>query len=148
MREACAEKDTRANMTNAEINTAAAVAEQGAHVAPEKGTSRKVATKKRGAPKGQKTARSAKPQKAPRASKRAAKPELKAAAPRAESKGAQILALIRRPKGATLSELAKLTGWQNHSIRGFLSGTVNKKMGLTVESARREDGERVYSLKK
>ncbi len=71
-----------------------------------------------------------------------------AATPRAESKGAKILALIRRPKGATLAELAKLTGWQNHSIRGFLSGAVGKKMGLTVESAKREDGERVYSISK
>jgi hypothetical protein len=148
MREASAEKDLRTTMTNAETTTAAAVAEQGAHVAPEKGTSKKVATKKRGAPRGRKTARSAKPKKAPRASKKAVKTEPKAAAPRAESKGAQILALIRRPKGATLAELAKLTGWQNHSIRGFLSGALRKKMGLTVESIRRENGERVYSLKK
>jgi hypothetical protein len=88
------------------------------------------------------------PKKTAKTRKKAAKPERKAAAPRAESKGAQILALIRRPKGATLSELAKLTGWQNHSIRGFLSGTVGKKMELTVESVKREDGERVYSLKK
>ena len=56
--------------------------------------------------------------------------------------------MIRRPKGATLAELAKLSGWQNHSIRGFLSGAVSKKMGLTVESTRREDGERVYSISK
>jgi hypothetical protein len=129
------------DMTNEETNTAAAVAEQGAHVAPQKGTSKKVPSKKKGAPKGQKTAKGAKP-------KRTAKTESKAAAPRAESKGAQILALIRRPKGATLAELANVTGWQNHSIRGFLSGTVGKKMGLAVESTRREDGARVYSIKK
>jgi len=148
MRQAGAEKDTGTNMTNEETNKAAAGAEQGAHVAPEKGTSKKVATKKRGAPRGRKTARSAKPQKAPRASKKAVKTEPKTASPRAESKGAQILALIRRPKGATLAELAKVTGWQNHSIRGFLSGTVGKKMGLAVESTKREDGGRVYSIKK
>jgi hypothetical protein len=147
MREASAEKDTSTNMTNAETNTAA-VAEQGAHVAPEKGTPKKVATGKKGAPKGQKTAKGAKPRKSDKASKKPAKAGRKTGAPRAESKGAQILALIRRPKGATLADLAKLTGWQNHSIRGFLSGTVGKKMGLTVESAKREDGERVYSLKK
>jgi hypothetical protein len=128
-------------MTNEETTKAADVAGQGAHVAPEKGTSKKVASKKKGAPKGRKTAKGAKPQKT-------AKPARKAPAPRAESKGAQILGMIRRPKGATLAELAKLTGWQNHSIRGFLSGTVGKKMGLSVESTKREDGERVYSLKK
>jgi len=136
------------NMTNEQTTTAAAGAEQGAHVAPEKGTSKKVTSKKKGAPRGQKTAKSTKPKKVAGASKKAAEPERKAAAPRAESKGAQILALIRRTKGATLAELAKLTGWQNHSIRGFLSGTVGKKMGLTVESTKREDSERVYSLKK
>ena len=135
-------------MTNEETTKTAAGAEQGAHVAPEKGTSKKVASPKKGAPKGQQTAKGAKPKRTAKVSKKAAKPERKAAAPRAESKGAQILALIRRPKGATLAELAKLTGWQNHSIRGFLSGTVGKKMGLTVESAKREDGMRVYSLKK
>jgi hypothetical protein len=140
MREASAEKGYENDMTNEETNTAAAIAEQGAHVAPEKGTSKKVPSKKKGAPKGQKTAKGAKP-------KKTAKPA-RTAAPRAESKGAQILALIRRPKGATLAELAKVTGWQNHSIRGFLSGTVGKRMGLTVESTKREDGARVYSIKK
>jgi hypothetical protein len=134
-------KGKKTSMTNEETTKTAAVAEQRAHVAPEKGTSKKVTSKKKGAPKGHKTAKGAKP-------KKTAKPARKAAVPRAESKGAQILALIRRPKGATLAELAQLTGWQNHSIRGFLSGTVGKKMGLTVESTKRENGERVYSLKK
>jgi len=58
------------------------------------------------------------------------------------------LDLLRRPGGVTAKELMKATGWQPHSVRGFLSGTVGKKMGLTVESAKREDGERVYSLPK
>jgi hypothetical protein len=148
MRQPSAEKDMRTNMTNADSNTAATVAAQGAHVAPEKAPSKKVATRKKGAPKGQKTAKGPKPKKAAKAGKKAAKPERKATTPRPESKGAKILAVIRRPKGATLAELVKLTGWQNHSIRGFLSGAVGKKMGLTVDSARREDGERVYSIKK
>jgi hypothetical protein len=41
----------------------------------------------------------------------------------------------------------KVTGWQPHSVRGFLSGTVGKKMGLTVTSTKGEDGERSYSIK-
>jgi len=128
-------------MTNEETNTAPTAAERGAHGASAKGTSKKAATRKKGAPKSQKTAKGG---------KKAAKPARakETAVPRAESKGAKILALIRRPKGATLAELAKLTGWQNHSIRGYLSGTVGNKMGLTVESTKREDGERVYSINK
>jgi len=126
-------------MSNEETNTAATAAEQGAHGAPAKGTSKKGATRKQGAPKAKKNAKGAKNSNKPRRAK-------EAATPRSESKGAKVLALIRRPKGATLTELVKLTGWQNHSIRGYLSGTVRKKMGLTVESAKREDGERVYSI--
>lgn len=135
-------------MTNDETTGAATLAEQGAHVAPEKVAPKKAATKKKGAPKSQQTAKGAKSKKSAKTSKKFTEPDRKPIAPRAESKGAQILALTRRPKGATLSELAKLTGWQNHSIRGFLSGAVSKKMGLTVDSARREDGERVYTVKK
>ncbi len=133
-------------MTNAETNTAATVAAQGAHVAPGNASSKKGANRKKGAPKGQKAAKGGKV----KPGKKAAKPTRakKSTMPRAESKGAKILALIRRPKGATLAELAKLTGWQNHSIRGFLSGNVSKKMGFTVESTKREDGARVYSIRK
>jgi hypothetical protein len=62
------------------------------------------------------------------------------------SKKFEILALLRRKGGATLQELMFATNWQAHSVRGFLSGTLRKKMGLTVESAKRQDGERVYSI--
>jgi Protein of unknown function (DUF3489) len=65
---------------------------------------------------------------------------------RSGSKTAKILDLLKRPGGATAKELLKLTGWQAHSLRGFLSGTVGKKMGLTVTSVKGEDGERVYSV--
>lgn len=63
------------------------------------------------------------------------------------SKTAAILDLLKRPGGATAKELLKATGWQPHSLRGFLSGTVGKKMGLTVTSTKGEDGERSYSVK-
>jgi hypothetical protein len=146
MRKRSAEKDMRTNMTNAETNTAATVAAQGAHVAPERVSSKKVATRKKGALKGPKAGNARKTRPGRKTAKKARTKEVKT--PRAESKGAKILALILRPKGATLAELAKLTGWQNHSIRGFLSGTVAKKMGLSVESTKREDGQRVYSTSK
>ena len=73
----------------------------------------------------------------------------KAAKPGARegSKTARILDLLRRPGGASARELLKATGWQPHSLRGFLSGTVGKKMGLAVTSTKGEDGERSYSVK-
>src|SRR5439155_15301448 len=67
--------------------------------------------------------------------------------PRPESKGAQILALIGRAKGATLAELRQATSWQAHSVRGFLS-TAAKKHGLQIESTKSDGGERRYQLKK
>src|SRR6266851_4529171 len=66
---------------------------------------------------------------------------------RAESKGAKILELIGRPKGASLAEIVKATDWQKHSIRGFLS-TAAKKHGLKIESTKTEAGDRVYQIKK
>ena len=57
------------------------------------------------------------------------------------------LDLLRRPKGASIEELQAATGWQAHSVRGFLSGTVGKKLGLAVTSAKVEDGERTYYIK-
>jgi hypothetical protein len=130
---------------------AAAVAEQGAHVAPETASSKKGATQKKDAPKGQKTAKGASkaaPKKDAKAGKKAVSPAAKeASAPRPESKGAKILELIGRPKGASLTEIQKATDWQAHSVRGFLS-TAAKKNGLKIESTKTEAGDRVYSIKK
>ena len=64
------------------------------------------------------------------------------------SKSAKVLDLLQRSGGATTEELIKATGWQAHSVRGFISGTLGKKMGLQIESAKREDGARVYTLVK
>jgi hypothetical protein len=61
-------------------------------------------------------------------------------------KGAKIIELLRRKDGTTLAELTKATGWQPHSVRGFLSAQVSKKLGLKVESTKREDGQRVYKI--
>src|ERR1700738_2976090 len=142
-------------MTNAEAATtenAATVAEQGANVAPEKASSKKGASQKKGAPKGQKAAKGKAPAAAPKkdakAGKKAAKPAptKESSTPRAESKGAKILELIGRPKGASLAEIQKATDWQAHSVRGFLS-TAAKKHGLKIESTKTESGDRVYQIK-
>jgi len=70
----------------------------------------------------------------------------KPATARDGSKKAEVLTLLRRKEGATLQDLMASTGWQAHSVRGFLSGALGKKMGLPVESAKREDGVRIYSI--
>ena len=62
------------------------------------------------------------------------------------SKKAIVLDLIRRKQGATLAEIMEATGWQPHSVRGFVSGALNKTMGLKVESTKREDGTRTYRV--
>ena len=133
-------------MTTSETNDRpAAVAEQGAPVAPEKASPKKGATQKTGAPKGAKNAKVAKPTKAAKATKKTAKPERKAAAPRAESKGAKILEMMRRAKGATLAEIMKATDWQAHSVRGFIS-TAGKKHGINIESSKSDAGDRIYRI--
>jgi len=93
------------------------------------------------APKERKSGKKASPaKKAPTGAK-------KATGARDGSKAAKILDLLKRPGGASPKELMKATGWQPHSIRGFLSGTVGKKMKLTVVSTKGEDGERNYAIK-
>jgi Protein of unknown function (DUF3489) len=92
------------------------------------------------APKKAKAARNAKAlKKTPKAAK-------KAGFVRDGSKAAKIIDLLKRPNGATLTEIMKATDWQAHSVRGFISGSLGKKLGLTVLSTKREDGERVYSI--
>ena len=62
------------------------------------------------------------------------------------SKKAIVLELIRRTDGASIKEIMDVTQWQTHSIRGFISGGLGKKMGLTVESFKRTDGVRAYKV--
>jgi hypothetical protein len=61
-------------------------------------------------------------------------PQPEAAAAPKPGKIAKIIALMRRPKGASISDLTKATAWQAHSVRGAISGTLRKKHGLNVVS--------------
>ena len=66
--------------------------------------------------------------------------------PREGSKTATVLALLKRAGGVSSQQLMDATGWQAHSVRGFLSGTVVKKLGLALVSAKGKDGTRKYSI--
>jgi hypothetical protein len=66
---------------------------------------------------------------------------------RADSKQAGVIALLRTPAGATIAAMAGATGWQSHSVRGFLAAVVRKKLGLNLISEAGNAG-RVYRIKK
>lgn len=64
--------------------------------------------------------------------------------PRAGSKLAILLELLTRPEGATIAEMARTTGWQPHSVRGAMAGTLAKRYGVQVSSETIEGRGRVY----
>ena len=61
------------------------------------------------------------------------------------SKQDVVIAMLRQPEGATVDEVASVTGWQHHTVRGVFSGTLKKKLGLTLASAKEERG-RIYRI--
>jgi Protein of unknown function (DUF3489) len=61
------------------------------------------------------------------------------------SKQAAVIAMLQRPEGATVEEVASAMGWQRHTVRGIFSGTLKKKLGLALASAKEERG-RVYRI--
>ena len=65
--------------------------------------------------------------------------------PKRPSKQDVVIAMLRQPEGATVDEVASVTGWQRHTVRGVFSGTLKKKLGLIVASAKEERG-RVYRI--
>jgi hypothetical protein len=66
---------------------------------------------------------------------------------RAATKQAQIIALLQRPEGAAGAEIVTATSWQPHTVRGAMSGTLKKKLGLTITSEKVADRGRVYRAK-
>jgi hypothetical protein len=61
------------------------------------------------------------------------------------SKQEAVIAMLQRPEGATVNEVARVMGWQRHTVRGLFSGTLKKKLGLSLASAQEERG-RVYRI--
>jgi hypothetical protein len=64
---------------------------------------------------------------------------------RRPSKQEEVIAMLRRPEGVTVDEVASVTGWQRHTVRGVFSGTLKRKLGLNLASAQEERG-RVYRI--
>ncbi len=62
------------------------------------------------------------------------------------TKRALLVGMLQRPDGATIEQMTAKTGWQPHSVRGFLAGTVKKKMGLPLISECSGDGPRRYRV--
>lgn len=63
---------------------------------------------------------------------------------RENSKQATVVAMLRRPEGATIAQVMEATGWQAHTVRGTFAGALKKKLGLSLTSEKPEGGERVY----
>ena len=64
---------------------------------------------------------------------------------RADSKQARVIAMLRSPTGATIAAMMAATGWQQHSVRGFLAGVVRKRLKLKLNS-KKMDGTRIYRI--
>ena len=67
--------------------------------------------------------------------------------PKPATKSEQIIGLLRRANGASIVELAKATGWQKHSVRGFISGKLKRKQKLEIRSSRDGNKDRRYQFK-
>jgi Protein of unknown function (DUF3489) len=103
-------------------------------------------TSEPGAPQ---TKASRKPAKRAKPAKQAGRAKKRAAASKADrsNKKAEVIALMKRVKGATLAEIMAFTKWQAHTVRGFVS-ILGSKGGEKIESSKSADGERTYKITK
>lgn len=75
------------------------------------------------------------------------RPQLRAANPgRTNTKQAKVIQLLRRRQGASIEQLMEATGWQAHTVRGTLAGTLKKRLGFTVISEKAQDQSRIYRI--
>jgi len=65
---------------------------------------------------------------------------------RENSKQATVIAMLKRPEGATIAQICAFTGWLSHTVRGTFAGAFKKKLGLTITSAKADGGQRVYRV--
>lgn len=65
---------------------------------------------------------------------------------RENCKQAEVIWMLRRPEGATVRQIMETTGWQNHTVRGALSGALKRRLGLPITSSKSDQGERVYRI--
>ncbi len=65
---------------------------------------------------------------------------------RENSKQAQMIEMLKRPDGATLNQLVEATGWQSHTVRGAMAGSLKKKLGLTIISEKATGQDRTYRI--
>jgi Protein of unknown function (DUF3489) len=72
-------------------------------------------------------------------------PSKGASGPQRDSKQARVIAMLHAPAGTTIAAMTKATGWQQHSVRGFLAGVVRKRLKLKL-SSEKVDGSRVYRI--
>ena len=119
-------------------STAPAVAETGRAKQP--------TAKPKAAGKNAKPSKKAKPAKQPKPAKKVAAAKKPKAAERSNKK-AEVIAMMKRPKGVTLAEIMQATGWQKHTVRGFVS-ILGSKGGHTIESTKSAAGERTYRITK
>lgn len=65
---------------------------------------------------------------------------------RDNSKQAQVIAMLKRPEGATIEQICEATQWQAHTVRGTFAGAFKKKLGLEITSTKEAGGQRIYRV--
>ncbi len=76
----------------------------------------------------------------------AAKANVRKPRTRDHSKQAQVIAMLKRPEGATITQICERTQWERHTVRGTFAGAFKKKLGLVITSTKSLDGDRVYRI--